>query len=186
MHMVPTCLLALNRGQLTCNAYTAPCLLGNLYFYMIGLALLEPEIPQNTGTLIRLSACFMTELHIIMPCGFLFDDKRILRSSMVYRESANITVHDSFEKFCINTENRRIICVSPRVGQAFNEFAYQDNDILLLGKESTGTPLSIQQQFDHSIHIPIQKGMDSLNLAISGAIVLSESMRRLNLFKRLL
>lgn len=150
---------------------------------MIGLALFEPEIPQNTGTLMRLSACFKTELHIIQPCGFLLDDRRLSRSVMGYKEHAVTSVHDSYERFKMAVKTRRIITVAPRRGVSFLDFTYSQNDILLLGKESVGLPEEIIDSFPDCINIPIADEMDSLNLAVSASIVISEALRQLNLFK---
>lgn len=153
---------------------------------MFGIALFEPEIPQNTGTLMRFCACTGLSLHIIMPCGFLLDEKRIKRSGMMYIKHADVTVYKSFNEFCDLNSSRRIIGVTPRHGVPFLDFTFTDQDIILMGKESTGIPENIYGSINNFVNIPMKSGMDSMNLALASVIVASEGMRQLNLFKRLI
>jgi tRNA (cytidine/uridine-2'-O-)-methyltransferase len=147
---------------------------------MIELALLEPEIPQNTGTLIRLCACFSVKLHIIEPCGFLWKDKKLYRSVMDYEQLCIIERHLSFNHFqtYIRQNQKRLILIDVQGKQACWSFDYQRNDILLMGKESTGIPGHIKQSIEQSVFIPQTSGR-SLNLAVAASIVIAEAVRQL-------
>lgn len=153
---------------------------------MLSIALFEPEIPQNTGTLMRLTACFGTKLHVIFPCGFLMSDKHLTRSGMSYINYSDTVLHNSYADFVDAVNGKRVLPLVPRSGIPFYDFNFQQDDILLLGKESTGLPKSVINEYSDSLTIPMRDGMDSINVAVSGAIVLSEAMRQLNLFKYLI
>lgn len=134
----------------------------------------------------RLGACLDVGLHIIMPCGFILDDKRISRSVMGYKLSADLVLHESYAAFREKMQGRRVIAVTPRRGMAYTDFYFRDGDTLLFGKESVGLSEEAIKDADAVVYIPMRNGMDSLNLAISAAIVASEAMRQLNFFKPLI
>lgn len=144
------------------------------------LALYQPDIAGNTGSLIRLSACFGTKLHIIEPCGFRADDKALKRAGMDYAEIANVLRHIDFEGF----ENwrrdhaRRLILLSTRATTDYTQFAFGAGDVLMLGRESAGAPEHVHQTADAQVRISMQPPARSLNQAIAGAIVLSEALRQ--------
>lgn len=151
---------------------------------MIELALFEPEIPQNTGTLIRLCACFSVKLHIIEPCGFLWKDKKLHRSVMDYEQLCIIERHLSFDHFdtYVQSNNKRLLLIDVHGKQSCWGIGYQKNDILLMGKESTGISKEISCRIEQSVFIPQTSGR-SLNLAIAASIVLAEAMRQLSISK---
>ncbi len=145
---------------------------------MIHLALYEPEIPQNTGTLMRLSACFDMTFHIIEPCAFLWNDKKLHRSVMDYQKICEVKRHLSFEYFMdwIKENNKRLILIDVNGKRSCWDFDYRDNDVLLMGKESSGVTEDVLKQCDASLHIPQKQGR-SLNIATAASIVVGEALR---------
>lgn len=147
------------------------------------LALFQPDIPQNTGTLLRMATCLAIPVDIIKPCGFIFSDRRLKRAGMDYLDDADVTHHDTWEKFreCATEENRRLILLSTKAHTIYTDFSYQNNDIIMVGRESSGVPNNVFVAVDERICIPMVKDARSLNVAIAAAIVLGESLRQLNL-----
>lgn len=141
------------------------------------LALYEPDIPQNTGTLIRLGACFGVSVDIIEPCGFLFTDKALKRAGMDYLEMAEIARHASWEKFRAQAEGR-IVLLTSKAATSYIEFEFAASDILLLGRESAGVPEPVHEAADARLRIPLKAGLRSLNVAVAGGIVLGEALRQ--------
>lgn len=150
---------------------------------MVELALFEPEIPQNTGTLLRLCACFDINLHIVEPCGFLWSDRKLGRSAMDYQSICSLQRHLSYEEFeaYIKNHNKRLVLIDVNGKKSCWDFSYSNRDILLMGKESIGVPESIKNNVDESVFIPQKKGR-SLNLAIASSIVVAEAVRQIDLF----
>ncbi|HLD96039.1 MAG TPA: tRNA (cytidine(34)-2'-O)-methyltransferase [Alphaproteobacteria bacterium] len=146
------------------------------------IALFEPEIPQNTGTILRLAACLNVTVDLIEPLGFLFDDKKLKRSGMDYIEHVTYKRHESFKAFSECYKDRRIILIDTKGPSSFLDFAFEKGDILLLGKESTGVPDSLSAQLKDQIHIPMVRQLRSLNVAIAGAMVVTEALRQLKEF----
>ena len=149
------------------------------------IALYEPDIPQNTGTILRLAACFKISVDIIKPCGFIISDRRLRRSGMDYIEKVNLNYHDSWDVFLNtvqNSEKDRIILLTTKSKNNFINFSFKKTDILLLGRESAGVPEHVRNQADDNIVIPMTKGSRSLNIAISAAMVLGEAMRQTNTY----
>ena len=142
------------------------------------LALFEPDIPQNTGSLIRLSACMGVGLHIIEPCGFPFDDKRMRRSAMDYVDLVAIVRHRSWQAFLDWNQGGRLILITTKAKQCYTEFAFKKNDILLLGRESSGVPEEVRNAVDTGITIPMQPEARSLNVALAASMVLGEALRQ--------
>lgn len=145
---------------------------------MFQLALYQPEIPQNTGTLIRLSACLGFPLHVIEPLGFIWDDRRLKRSMMDYYTQADIHRHSSYEAFCATTQTARKILVDTQGECPYDEFIFQESDILLMGRESCGVPTDVFNRCAEKIYIPMQSKLRSLNLAIASSIVIGEAFRQ--------
>lgn len=149
------------------------------------LALYQPDIAQNVGTLLRTAACFGVDVDIIEPCGFPFDDRKFKRAGMDYIHHVHYQKHASWEQFKQNQESLpslpRIILLSAHAATPYTEFSFREDDILLLGRETAGVPDAIRDSVDARVIIPMQAGMRSLNVAISGAIVLSEAIRQTNL-----
>jgi len=153
----------------------------------IALALFQPDIPQNTGTLIRLSACLEFDLHVIHPTGFPFSDRQLKRAGMDYAEHANIIEHDSFDAFeqWRGEVGRRLILLSTKAETTAYETKFESEDILMVGRESAGVPQLVADTADLSIRIPMAKGLRSINVAIAAALMLGEAMRQTNGFENL-
>lgn len=145
------------------------------------LALYEPDIPQNLGAVMRLSACFGMPLHIIEPCGFPLDDKRIKRAGMDYIAHVDWHRHVSWSAFYdwTRAEQKRLLLLTTKASEDYGQLAYQPNDILLFGRESAGVPDDVHAAVDGRLTIPMQQEVRSLNLAMSAAIVAGEAMRQL-------
>ncbi len=143
----------------------------------ISLALYMPEIPQNTGALIRTCASLNASLHIIHPCGFIWSDKFLVRSHMDYIHNANIIHHKTYTDFVdfAATGKHRIIATVCHEGAYHHSFTYMQGDIILCGQESIGLPKAISEQCV-KITILTQSNTRSLNLAIAGSIILSHSI----------
>ena len=148
---------------------------------LIRLALFQPDIPQNVGTLMRLAACCDVGLDIIEPCGFVWSDRRLQRAGMDYIELANVTRHNSWAAFR-NVIKGRLVLLTTQAALPFAGEAYQEDDTLLLGRESAGVPPDIHQAADVRVRIPIADTARSLNVAVAGAMVLGEALRQLSGF----
>ena len=144
------------------------------------IALYEPDIAQNTGTILRLAACWAIAVDIIEPCGFLFGDARMRRAGMDYLASTNIVRHHSWSAFLAarQTAPGRLVLLSTRASTPFHEVAYHPDDILLLGRESAGVPDAVHAAAAERVRIPMRPGMRSLNVAVAAAIVLTEALRQ--------
>jgi tRNA (cytidine/uridine-2'-O-)-methyltransferase len=148
------------------------------------LALFQPDIPQNTGTLIRLGACLGVEIEVIEPCGFIFDDKRLRRAGMDYIELANVTRHVSWDAWCETRANRpgRLVLLTSKASHPYTAFAFAPDDTILLGRESAGVPAEVHDAADTRLRIPLLPGLRSLNVAQAGAMALGEALRQTNGF----
>jgi tRNA (cytidine/uridine-2'-O-)-methyltransferase len=151
---------------------------------MLRLAFYQPEIPQNTGTLLRLAACMGISLDLIEPCGFVLSDARMRRAGMDYLELASLTRHENWNTFheTATQTKRRLVLLCPRAPLSFTNFTFTPMDTLLLGTESSGVPEDVRDLCPSSINIPMLAGRRSLNVAISGAMVLGEALRQLRAF----
>jgi tRNA (cytidine/uridine-2'-O-)-methyltransferase len=143
----------------------------------IRLALYQPDIPQNTGTLLRLSACLGVALDIIEPCGFLLSDARLRRAGMDYLDLAALRRHESWERFQ-QARRGRLLLLTTAAETCYQDFAFQPGDTLLLGRESAGAPPEVHAAADARLLIPMQPGRRSLNVALAGAMVLGEALRQ--------
>lgn len=143
------------------------------------LALYQPDIPQNAGTLMRLGACTGVGLDIIEPCGFILDDKRMKRSVMDYADHADVTRHVSWGAFQAQRRGR-LVLLTTRAAVPYTRVAYQPDDILLLGRESAGVPDDVHDAADVRVLIPMMPGTRSLNVAIAAAMVLGEVLRQVD------
>lgn len=143
------------------------------------LALYQPDIPQNAGTLMRLGACTGVGLDIIEPCGFILDDKRMKRSVMDYADHADVTRHVSWAAFQAKRRGR-LILLTTRAAVPYTQVAYQPDDILLLGRESAGVPDDVHDAAEVRVLIPMRPGTRSLNVAIAAAMVLGEVLRQVD------
>lgn len=142
------------------------------------LALFQPDIPQNTGTIIRLSACFSVPLDIIEPCGFVFSNTKLRRSSLDYFELANIQRHISWEHFLEKQTKSRLVLVTTKAAETLGNFHFESDDILLFGRETSGVPQSVHNSIPTQVRVPMQSDIRSLNVAICAGIVLWEALRQ--------
>ena len=151
------------------------------------LALYQPDIPQNTGTLLRLGACLDLPVDIIEPCGFLFNEKAMRRAGMDYLDFANYRRHNSWEDFlaCRRAnpeEYGRLVLLTTHGKQSFIDFKFLPNDIILMGRESAGVPENVHQIADAQLLIPMNPNARSINMAISAAMAITEGLRQTNGF----
>ena len=149
------------------------------------LALFEPDIPQNLGAFIRLSACLGTALDIIEPCGFPLDDRRMRRAAMDYYDRASLTRHASWAAFQRDRPTGRLILLTTQGPARFPEITFRPDDILLLGRESAGVPPEVHQAADVGLRIPLRPALRSLNVALAAAMVLTEALRQTSGFDTL-
>lgn len=146
------------------------------------LALYQPDIPQNTGTILRLSACLGVGVDLIGPAGFDFSDKSFRRAGLDYLDHVQIVRHDSFAAFAAGLAAAdppcRLILLTTRAAEAHVGFAFRASDVLLLGRESAGVPEGVHQCADGRVRIPMWAGLRSLNVAVAAAMVLGEALRQ--------
>ena len=143
------------------------------------LALFEPDIPQNTGALLRLAACFAVPVDLIEPCGFVFDDRRLRRALLDYAARVTICRHNSWNAFTANRDPvSRLVLLTTGGTVALHRFAFGANDTLLLGRESAGVPDFVHAAAAARVVIPLAAGARSLNVAVAGAIALYEALRQ--------
>ncbi len=145
---------------------------------MIHIALHQPEIPPNTGNIIRLCANSGAQLHLIHPLGFTLDDKRMRRAGLDYHEWASVIHYPSDAAFIEANQHRRIFACTTKAQKFYTEPTYQDEDLLLFGAETRGLPLSLREPYQ-PIKIPMQATSRSLNLSNSVAIILYEAWRQI-------
>lgn len=148
------------------------------------LAAYQPDIPQNTGALIRLCAGLGVPLDLIEPFGFIWDERKIRSSAMDYFDLAEITRHSSWESFCRTYQDRRIVLLSTKAAQNFTEYKFHPEDILLLGRESAGIPQDVHDSLPEKVKIPMAASARSLNMSMAGAMILSEALRQTSAFPR--
>jgi len=144
------------------------------------IALYQPDIPGNTGTILRLAACFSVPVDVIEPCGFVWSDTKLKRAGMDYLELANVTRHMNWQAFTESIEGR-IVLATTKAQQTIYDFSFQSGDILLFGQESGGVPPEVHAQTAHPVRIPMAEDARSLNVAVSASIILSEALRQTNL-----
>lgn len=150
---------------------------------MIKIAFYQPDIAGNVGTMIRTAACLDVEIHIIEPCGFVFDIQKIRRTAMDYIDQVKLVRHNSFEDF-YQTEidekpQNRLILLTTKSEDSYTKFNFSENDILLFGRESAGVPEYVSSLAHHKIKIMMKNNMRSLNVAVSASMVLGEALRQI-------
>ena len=148
------------------------------------LALYQPDIPGNTGTILRLAACLGVSVDIIEPAGFDLSDRNLKRAGMDYIAAVTLTRHVSWERFEAwrADTGRRLVLASTRAAEPYTRFAFQADDILLFGRESAGVPDHVHDRADARIVIPMAPGQRSLNIAMATAMVVGEAMRQTGAF----
>ena len=147
---------------------------------MISIALYKPDIPQNTASILRLCACLGLKMHIIEPCAFNLNDSRFKRVIMDYINLSSIIKYESFEELIKKNKKSRIILMSTKAKKSLFKFSFQDNDILLLGRESKGVPSYIHEKIGISLKIPISNKARSLNVALAASISAAEALKQTN------
>jgi tRNA (cytidine/uridine-2'-O-)-methyltransferase len=146
------------------------------------LALFEPDIPQNTGALLRLAACFGVEVDLIEPFGFVFDDRRLRRALLDYAARVRLHRRASWTAFIAARDpNSRLVLLTTHGATPLHRFAFAGTDTLLLGRESAGAPDFVHDAAAARVVIPLQAGNRSLNVAMAGAIALYEALRQTGL-----
>ncbi|WP_343312457.1 tRNA (cytidine(34)-2'-O)-methyltransferase [Brucella sp. BE17] len=150
------------------------------------VALYQPDIPGNTGTILRMAACLGFTVDLIEPAGFDISDRALKRAGMDYTEQAALVRHSDWKEF----ENwraqsgRRIVLLSTKGGVAYTDHQFQANDILLFGRESAGVPDAVHDSADARLLIPMMHGARSLNLAVTVAMTIGEAMRQTRSFNQ--
>jgi tRNA (cytidine/uridine-2'-O-)-methyltransferase len=144
------------------------------------IALYEPDIPQNTGTILRLCACFGAEVHIIEPAGFPVTDRAFRRAGLDYLDRLAITRHGSFADFDAwrRNDGLNLVLLTTSAERSYLDHSYRDDQILLFGRESAGVPETVHNAADARLCIPMREGFRSLNIAVAVAIVAGEAMRQ--------
>ncbi|MEE4250880.1 MAG: tRNA (cytidine(34)-2'-O)-methyltransferase [Alcanivoracaceae bacterium] len=147
---------------------------------MFHIALYEPEIPPNTGNIIRLCANTGSTLHLIEPLGFSLDEKKLRRAGLDYREFADIRCHANLDAMLQTLPDQRLVALSSKVSRHHGDFVFQDEDILLFGPESRGLPAALLATLsdNHKLRIPMIPGSRSLNLSNAVSVVLYEALRQ--------
>ncbi|GJM01698.1 MAG: tRNA (cytidine(34)-2'-O)-methyltransferase [Rhodomicrobium sp.] len=144
------------------------------------LALYQPDIPQNTGTIMRLCACLSLPLDIIGPAGFDMSDRNLKRAGMDYLEHVDLTRHISFTTFLDSDQRRsgRLILTTTKTDQCYTDFKFKPSDILMMGRESAGVPETVAATADAAITIPMAAAVRSLNIAVAGSMIIGEALRQ--------
>ncbi len=141
------------------------------------IALYEPDIPQNCGTILRLGACLGVAVDVIGPCGFVWDDRRLRRAGMDYLESVDMQRHESWSAFAA-ARRGRLVLMTTAAERRFLDFAFAPGDVILLGRESAGVPPAVHQAADARLRIPMRPGRRSINVALAASMVLGEALRQ--------
>ncbi|MBW7471038.1 tRNA (uridine(34)/cytosine(34)/5-carboxymethylaminomethyluridine(34)-2'-O)-methyltransferase TrmL [Marinobacter sp. M216] len=148
---------------------------------MLNVVLYEPEIPPNTGNIIRLCANTGCRLHLIEPLGFTLEDKQMRRAGLDYSEYATITVHQSYAAFLEAEQPRRLFGLTTKANRGYHEATYQAGDYLMFGPETRGLPAEVRASLatEHCLRVPMRPDSRSLNLSNTAALVVYEAWRQL-------
>ena len=143
------------------------------------LALYQPDIPPNVGTMLRLCACLRVPVDIIEPCGFPFSDKQFKRAGLDYLDGADITRHITFEAFRATVAGRRLVLMSTKGDMPHHAFRFVASDVVMMGRERLGVPEEVHALADARLRVPIAPGFRSLNVAVTAGMALSEALRQI-------
>lgn len=148
------------------------------------VALYQPDIAGNLGTILRTCACLDVPVDIIEPCGFPFSDRSLKRAGMDYFDHVEFVRHVDWSAFLefVDSQSSRIVLLTSKSENPFHDFTYRSDDILLFGSESSGVPVDVHQRADERITIRMKNGMRSLNLAVSAGMALGEALRQTGQF----
>jgi tRNA (cytidine/uridine-2'-O-)-methyltransferase len=142
------------------------------------LALFQPDIPQNAGTLIRLAACLGIAVDIIEPCGFLLGDRHLHRAGLDYLDVAVVARHASWAAFFDQIGEARLVLLTTRSDTGYCDVRYASHDVLLVGRETGGVTEEVDAAADLRVRVPMLPGRRSLNVAVAAAMVLGEALRQ--------
>lgn len=146
------------------------------------IALYQPDIPQNTGTILRLCACMGVEAHVIGPAGFDLSDRALKRAGLDYLAHVDLTRHASWDDFLAQrsaeTDGGRLVLLTTQAELRYTDYRFEAADTLLLGRESAGVPDTVHAAADARVRIPVRPGLRSLNVAVSAAMVMGEALRQ--------
>lgn len=147
---------------------------------MLHVILFQPEIPPNTGNIIRLCANTGSQLHLVEPLGFTLEDKQLLRAGLDYHEFASLRVHKTLPDCLSAFDPSRVFALTTKGSQPFHQVRYQDGDAFLFGPESRGLPAEVLDQFkaDHRVRLPMLPHNRSLNLSNTVAVAVYEAWRQ--------
>ena len=147
---------------------------------MIRLALFQPDIPQNAGTMLRLAGCLGIPAEIIEPCGFVFSDKHLRRAGMDYLSQVELTRHVSWETFQESrlSDGARLILLTTGGDTLYTDFSFREGDILMVGRESAGAPEQVHEAAAARLLVPMRAQSRSLNVAAAAAMVVGEALRQ--------
>jgi tRNA (cytidine/uridine-2'-O-)-methyltransferase len=150
----------------------------------VELALYQPDIPQNTGTLLRLGACLGVRLHIIHPTGFPFSRLTLKRAALDYFDHADFVEHASYSQFDLwrRGVGKRLVLLTTKASQSGFAAHYDSDDILMVGRESAGVPEAVAADADLLVRIPMQAGLRSINVALAATLILGEAKRQTDNF----
>lgn len=145
------------------------------------LALYQPDIPQNAGTMLRLAACLGVAVDLIEPAGFVMSDKHLRRAGMDYLDHMELVQHSSWQAY-IDQPGRhgRLILLTTRASTDYVNFRFAGNDTLMVGRETDGVPGDVHRLADGAVRVPMVEGLRSLNVAVAAAMVLGEALRQTN------
>jgi len=150
------------------------------------VALYQPDIPQNTGTILRLAACLNVAVDVIEPAGFDLSSRALKRAALDYFEAVSMTRWNSFAAFkgATQAQGSRIVLLTTRAATAYTSVTFQPADILLTGRESAGVPADVHAAADLCVRVPMREDLRSLNVAVALAMVLGEALRQTGGFTR--
>ena len=147
------------------------------------IALFEPDIPQNCGTILRLCACLGVPVDIVEPCGFLWHDRRLRRAGMNYLHAVELSRHESWAAF-ESARRGRLVLLTTKAERSYLDFAFDPHDVILLGRESAGVPPVVHTAAAARLKIPMRHGPRSINVALAASMVLGEALRQTKGFPR--
>jgi tRNA (cytidine/uridine-2'-O-)-methyltransferase len=149
---------------------------------MLNLVLYQPDIPQNLGACLRLSACLGCTLHVIEPCGFPMDASKLRRAGMDYIDQATMVRHKSWEAFVVHRMHHggRLILLETDGSVPYTAWKFEPSDYVMLGRESAGTPRDLYALMDATLTIPMRAGVRSLNVAMAGGMLVAEACRQMH------
>lgn len=145
----------------------------------LSLALFQPDIPQNTGNLLRTAACFGVPVHLIEPCGFVLNETKMRRAGMDYMVHVQLSRHQSWESYRRDRPGGRLVLLTTKGGSVLPGFKFMPGDTLMLGRESAGVPDDVHAACDARVMLAMAPGLRSMNVAVCGGIALFEALRQL-------